>query len=137
MNVYFKDYLARQPCFSSKLLLDSLSIYVFTITSQRAIDWHVCEIYFRGYMLSHTHPARFYIEACWACGGKRISHTETAKENHCNRKTQRNPIAVLWHPTNRHTHIKRQNRFALVRGEKDAAKQQPSALTNELRKNSE
>jgi hypothetical protein len=38
---------------------------------------------------------------------KRISYTITGAAKHCNYKKQPTPIAVLWQPVKRHTHIKR------------------------------
>jgi hypothetical protein len=64
-------------------------------------------------MLSHPHPVESNIEACWACGGERTRHTTSEPKTQANPKKQRNPQPVLWHPINRHTHIKRENNFAV------------------------
>jgi len=61
-------------------------------------------------MVSHPQEGVFNMGPCWACGEKRICHTETDDENRCNRKKQPPPNAVLWHPVNRNTHIKREIR---------------------------
>jgi hypothetical protein len=68
------------------------------------------------------------MEPCRACGGKRISHTETGAEKRCNRKTQRNPQPVLWHPIKRHTHIKRKNNLPKSGGA--SAEQQLQNMVN-------
>ncbi len=54
-------------------------------------------------MPSLPHLGGFNIEACRACGEKRLSHTETGAEKQCNSKIQRNPQTVLWKIKTRHT----------------------------------
>jgi hypothetical protein len=66
-----------------------------------------CEEKSNRYMLPHPHPGLVCMEPCWACGEKRVSHTETDAENRCKHKKQLVPQAVLWKIKNRHTHIKR------------------------------
>jgi hypothetical protein len=49
------------------------------------------------------------MEPCTACGEKRRCHTVTGAEKRCKQKKQQPTHAVLWHPANRGTHIKRKN----------------------------
>jgi hypothetical protein len=58
------------------------------------------------------------MQPCIACEEKHRSHTITAAENRCNPKKQPPPTAVLWHPTNHHTHIKRENDCTLAVNQK-------------------
>ncbi len=68
------------------------------------------------------------MEPCMACGRKSISHTETDAETQCFPKKQPHPLAVLWHPIKRHTHIKRKNNLPKSGGA--SAEQQLQNMVN-------
>ncbi len=51
-------------------------------------------------MVSHPHPVGFNMEACWACGGNRLSYTESVWEKHCSlavpKSARKEGLVVLW-----------------------------------------
>ena len=51
------------------------------------------------------------MEPCSACGEKCTSHTGSGAEKQCNNTTEPVSFAILWHPVNRNTHIKRENKL--------------------------
>jgi hypothetical protein len=59
-------------------------------------------------MLPHPHGGVLCMELCWACGGNVLCHTASGAGKQCKTEKQPPPIAILWCPVNRPTHIKRE-----------------------------